>query len=109
MHAAREPKAVVCNTDARDPGAYVDRRVLEDDPYSVLEGMLIAAYAVTRRLGITDGEPVRVRSRYGAIELASEITDRVRPGELFATFSDPERHVNPVTGPHRDTRTRTPE
>ena len=31
------------------------------------------------------------------------------PGELFATFSDPARHVNRVTGPHQDTHTRTPE
>ncbi len=62
-----------------------------------------------RRLGIAAGEEVRVRSRYGSVELPAEVTDRVRPGELFATFSDPARHVNRVTGPHQDTHTRTPE
>jgi formate dehydrogenase major subunit len=65
--------------------------------------------ADARRLGITDGQRVRVRSRYGAIDLAAEITDRVRPGELFATFSDPASRVNRVTGPYQDTHTRTPE
>ncbi len=43
---SREPKFVVCNADEGDPGAYIDRLVLEDDPYCVLEAMLIAAYAV---------------------------------------------------------------
>ena len=61
------------------------------------------------RLGIVDGEQVRVRSRHGAVDIVAEITDRVRPGELFTTFSDPTRHVNRVTGPHHDTHTRTPE
>jgi NADH:ubiquinone oxidoreductase subunit F (NADH-binding) len=39
-------KFVVCNGDEGDPGAYVDRFLMEDDPYCVLEAMVIAAYAV---------------------------------------------------------------
>jgi len=39
-------KYVVCNADEGDPGAFMDRSVLESDPHSVLEGMAIAAYAV---------------------------------------------------------------
>jgi bidirectional [NiFe] hydrogenase diaphorase subunit len=39
-------KFVVCNADEGDPGAFMDRSVLESDPHRVLEGMLIAAYAV---------------------------------------------------------------
>ncbi|MGF1515667.1 MAG: NuoF family protein [Elainellaceae cyanobacterium] len=39
-------KYVVCNADEGDPGAYMDRSVLESDPHRVLEGMAIAAYAV---------------------------------------------------------------
>lgn len=40
------PKSVVCNADEGDPGAFMDRSVLEGDPHSVIEGMSIAAYAV---------------------------------------------------------------
>jgi len=41
-----EPKYVVCNADEGDPGAYMDRSIIEGDPHSVLEGMIIAAYAI---------------------------------------------------------------
>ncbi|MBF0176015.1 MAG: NADH-quinone oxidoreductase subunit NuoF [Magnetococcales bacterium] len=40
------PKYLVCNGDEGDPGAFMDRSLLEGDPHSVLEGMLIAAYAI---------------------------------------------------------------
>jgi NADH:ubiquinone oxidoreductase subunit F (NADH-binding)/(2Fe-2S) ferredoxin/Pyruvate/2-oxoacid:ferredoxin oxidoreductase delta subunit len=46
-HKAKEqPKYIVCNGDEGDPGAFMDRSVLEADPHSVLEGMAIAGYAV---------------------------------------------------------------
>ena len=49
-HLARQaegsPKYVVCNADEGDPGAFMDRAVLEGDPHAVLEGMLIGAYAM---------------------------------------------------------------
>ncbi|HEX37426.1 MAG TPA: NADH-quinone oxidoreductase subunit NuoF [Candidatus Cloacimonetes bacterium] len=41
-----DKKYIICNADEGDPGAFMDRSVLESDPHSVLEGMLIAAYAV---------------------------------------------------------------
>ncbi|MCL6557542.1 MAG: NADH-quinone oxidoreductase subunit NuoF [Firmicutes bacterium] len=44
--ASGEPKYVVCNGDEGDPGAFMDRSVLEGNPHSVLEGMTIAAYAI---------------------------------------------------------------
>jgi bidirectional [NiFe] hydrogenase diaphorase subunit len=44
--AKGEQKYVVCNADEGDPGAFMDRSVLESDPHRVLEGMAIAAYAV---------------------------------------------------------------
>ena len=44
-------KYVVCNADEGDPGAYMDRSVLESDPHRVLEGMAIAAYAVRATQG----------------------------------------------------------
>jgi len=43
--AQGEPKYLVCNADEGDPGAYMDRTVLEGDPFSVIEGMTIGAYA----------------------------------------------------------------
>jgi len=46
-----EEKIIVCNGDEGDPGAFMDRSVLESDPHTVLEGMLIAAYA----MGCTQG------------------------------------------------------
>ncbi len=39
-------KYVICNADEGDPGAFMNRRVLESDPHSVIEGMTIAAYAI---------------------------------------------------------------
>ncbi len=44
--APGSPKYVVCNADEGDPGAFMDRGVLESDPHSVIEGMLIACYAI---------------------------------------------------------------
>jgi len=44
--ATGEPKYLVCNGDEGDPGAFMDRAVLEGDPHRVIEGMLIGAYAM---------------------------------------------------------------
>lgn len=41
-----DKKFIICNADEGDPGAFMDRSVLEGDPHSVLEGMMIAAYAI---------------------------------------------------------------
>ena len=41
-----DKKYVICNADEGDPGAFMDRSVLEGDPHSIIEGMLIAAYAI---------------------------------------------------------------
>ncbi len=49
--AAGSPKYVICNADEGDPGAFMDRSVLESDPYRILEGMTIAAYAIGARQG----------------------------------------------------------
>ncbi len=43
---ARQRKYVICNADEGDPGAFMDRSVLESDPHRILEGMAIAGYAV---------------------------------------------------------------
>ena len=57
--AAGTRKYVICNADEGDPGAFMDRSVLESDPHRVLEGMLIAAYAV----GASEGY-IYVRAEY---------------------------------------------
>lgn len=44
--AGGKPKYLVCNADESEPGTFKDRVLLEEDPFSVLEGMLISAYAV---------------------------------------------------------------
>jgi NADH-quinone oxidoreductase subunit F len=45
-------KYIICNADEGDPGAFMDRSVLESDPHSVLEGMMIAGYAIGSDEGI---------------------------------------------------------
>jgi len=52
-------KYVICNADEGDPGAFMDRSVLESDPHSVLEGMAVAAYAVGADQGF-----IYVRAEY---------------------------------------------
>lgn len=44
--AVGDKKYIICNADEGDPGAFMDRSILEGDPHSVLEGMLIAAYSI---------------------------------------------------------------
>lgn len=56
---ARTPKYIICNADEGDPGAYMDRAVLEGDPHSVVEGMLIGACA----MGASEGV-IYVREEY---------------------------------------------
>ncbi|MCP4156113.1 MAG: NADH-quinone oxidoreductase subunit NuoF [bacterium] len=45
-NAKGDKKYIVCNADEGDPGAFMDRSALEGDPHSILEGMMIAAYAI---------------------------------------------------------------
>src|ERR1039458_1777645 len=56
---ASQQKYVICNADEGDPGAFMDRSVLESDPHSVLEGMAIGAYAVGANQGF-----IYVRAEY---------------------------------------------
>jgi len=58
-HAPGNPKYVICNGDEGDPGAFMDRAILESDPHSVIEGMIIAGYAIGARYGY-----IYVRSEY---------------------------------------------
>ncbi len=57
--AVGEKKYMICNADEGDPGAFMDRSVLEGDPFSVIEGMTIAAYAIGANYGY-----IYVRAEY---------------------------------------------
>jgi NADH-quinone oxidoreductase subunit F len=54
-----EAKYLICNADEGDPGAFMDRALLESDPHAVLEGMIIGAYAI----GSTEGY-IYIRAEY---------------------------------------------
>jgi NADH-quinone oxidoreductase subunit F len=57
--AQGEPKYIICNADEGDPGAFMDRSLLEGDPHAVLEGILIGAYAI----GANEGY-IYIRAEY---------------------------------------------
>jgi NADH-quinone oxidoreductase subunit F len=70
-----EPKYVVCNADEGDPGAYMDRSLLEGNPHRVLEGMIIAAYAIGSCEGfiyVRYEYPLAVKNAQIAIDQARE-------------------------------------
>jgi len=66
---------VICNADEGDPGAYMDRSLLEGNPHSVLEGMLIGAYAIGGTQGyvyVRHEYPLAVKNLQVALEQARE-------------------------------------
>jgi len=68
-------KYVICNADEGDPGAFMDRSVLEGDPHAVLEGLLLAAYAIGANKGyfyIRAEYPLAVKRVEMAIDQARE-------------------------------------
>jgi NADH-quinone oxidoreductase subunit F len=73
--AEGEPKYVICNADEGDPGAYMDRSLLEGNPHSILEGMIIGAYAIGSSQGyiyVRNEYPLAVKNINLAIEKARE-------------------------------------
>ena len=69
------PHYVICNGDEGDPGAFMDRAIMEGDPHSVIEGMIIAAYAVGAHEGyiyVREEYPLAVVNLQKAIEQAHE-------------------------------------
>jgi NADH-quinone oxidoreductase subunit F len=68
-------KYVICNADEGDPGAYMDRSLLESNPHSVLEGMIIGAYAIGSNHGyiyVRDEYELAVKTLRRAISQAKE-------------------------------------
>ena len=60
------------------------------------------------RLGIADGDSLRIVSHWGEAQLPARRDTRVKQGEVFATFHTPAAHVNRLLGPHRDNKVNTP-
>jgi bidirectional [NiFe] hydrogenase diaphorase subunit len=82
-------KFVICNADEGDPGAFMDRSVLESDPHRVLEGMAIAAYAVGANEGyvyIRAEYPLAIKRLHTAIRQA-ERAKLLGNGILGTSFS----------------------
>ncbi len=77
--ATGDQKYVVCNGDEGDPGAFMDRSVMEGDPHRVIEGMAIAAYAVGASKGF-----IYVRAEYptAVSRLTAAVRDARRRGLL---------------------------
>jgi NADH-quinone oxidoreductase subunit F len=74
--AKGEQKYIICNADEGDPGAYMDRSLMEGNPHRVLEGMIIGAYAIGASEGyiyIRDEYPLALRHITLAIEQADEM------------------------------------
>ncbi len=74
-----EEKYLICNADEGDPGAFMDRAVIEGDPHTLIEGMLIGAYAIGAKEAI-----VYVRAEYplAIIRLENAIKDATARGYL---------------------------
>jgi NADH:ubiquinone oxidoreductase subunit F (NADH-binding)/(2Fe-2S) ferredoxin/Pyruvate/2-oxoacid:ferredoxin oxidoreductase delta subunit len=74
-YAEGDVKYVICNADEGDPGAYQDRSLLEGNPHSVLEGMIIGAYAIGAHQGfiyVRNEYPLAVKNALTAIEQATD-------------------------------------
>jgi NADH-quinone oxidoreductase subunit F len=73
-NAPGQPKYVVCNADEAEPGAFKDRVLMEDDPQRILEGLLIAAYAIGAHHGV-----IFIRGEYTrASQVMQQALDQAR-------------------------------
>ena len=73
--AKGDVKYVICNADEGDPGAYMDRSLLEGNPHSVIEGMIIGAYAIGAKEGwvyVRNEYPLAIENLTIALEQARE-------------------------------------
>jgi NADH:ubiquinone oxidoreductase subunit F (NADH-binding)/NAD-dependent dihydropyrimidine dehydrogenase PreA subunit/(2Fe-2S) ferredoxin len=75
LETESDQKYIICNADEGDPGAFMNRLLIESDPHAVLEGMLIAAYAIGATQGyiyIRDEYPLAIRRLQHAIQQMHE-------------------------------------
>ncbi len=94
-----DQKYVICNGDEGDPGAFMDRSIMEGDPHSVIEGMMIAGYAIGARKGY-----IYVRAEYplAVQRLRQTIKDATEHGllgsRILGTDFSFDIHVNEGAG-----------
>jgi NADH-quinone oxidoreductase subunit F len=81
--AAAGPRYVICNADESEPGTFKDRKLLEEDPFAILEAMLIAGLAVDARAGY-----VYIRGEYAlAAQRLQHAIEALRTAGELADFS----------------------
>ena len=98
-NSVSDKKYVVCNADEGDPGAFMDRSVLEGDPHAVLEAMAIAGYAIGADEGwiyIRAEYPIAVARLKIAIKQAREYG--VLGNDIFGTGFNFDVHIRPGAG-----------
>jgi NADH-quinone oxidoreductase subunit F len=79
IEAGGEEKYVICNADEGDPGAFMDRSILESDPHLVIEGMILCAYAIGAQKGY-----LYIRAEYPrAVRHVQEAIDQARQKGLL--------------------------
>ena len=89
LKAESDVKYIVCNADEGDPGAFMDRSVIEGDPHTVIEGMIIGGYAIGAKKGyvyIRAEYPIAIERLDAAIKQAREYG--ILGGGLFGTDFD---------------------
>ena len=93
-NSVSDQKYVVCNADEGDPGAFMDRSILEGDPHSLIEAMAIAAYAIGANEGyvyVRAEYPIAVHRLSIAIEQAREYG--LLGKDIFGTGFDFDMHI----------------
>jgi len=79
LTAQRKPKYIVCNADEGEPGTFKDRLILEGDPHRLIEGMILAGYAVDAERGY-----IYIRGEYGlSIKRMQKAIDDAREAGLL--------------------------
>ena len=79
LTTAGEEKYLICNADESDPGAFMDRAIIEGDPHRLLEGIAIAAYAIG-----ANNAYIYIRSNYPrAVELLEEALRQAKEYEIL--------------------------
>ena len=89
------PHYVICNGDEGDPGAFMDRAVMEGDPHSVIEGMIIASFAVDAHqayIYVREEYPLAVVNLQKAIEQATEMG--LIGDDIFGTGFSLDIHIS---------------
>ena len=94
-----DQKYIACNADEGEPGTFKDRVILEDLPYLVIEGMMLAGLVVGASRGIVYLRHEYVTARAALleeIEPEDELEEETKQDEELSTFEEKEREAAPV-------------